>query len=152
MRRHNKKGGELLPCVDLYKKRNQGWLFSNTSHEMSITKPLSSLLTVKEKEVVNDFIKNGKKQLITAVVYGSCFCGTVALHGVRLPRDFIDQASSHTAADHHRLHCHVVSDCVGVRYFVSTSAITIICGFYTTRRGHKMQILIPRTKKTLILG
>ena len=40
-------------------KRNKGWLFSNTFHEicMNITEPSSSFLTPKENEVVDDFIK-----------------------------------------------------------------------------------------------
>ena len=70
--------------------------------------------------------------LITATAYGSSSSShygssswSVGFHVA-----FTDMVSSRTAVDHHRLHRHMVSDCVGVRYYmyVYTSAIITICG------------------------
>ena len=66
-------------------------------------------------------MSNDTSPLITATAYGffvEC----------RLPCGFIDVVSSRTAVNCHCRHCHMVSDCVGVCYYVYTSAIIVVCG------------------------
>ena len=76
---------------------------------------------------------------------GCCLlCGTVVLHECRLPCGFTDVVSSHTAVDHHCLHRHVVSDCVGIRYYVCTSAIITHVGIHGTAQC-QTENLIPQT-------